>query len=130
MTSRSARLFLLTWLTLSLSPPSWAGASISELAFDLEMKDFHDTSVIPGPIEEGTPLKVTFKNNAILTVIPLAIEDKTVRLKTQLIRSSGNVLYSSAFMTKYNVDAELSEKTTHGDLLYRLRINPKTEAKK
>jgi hypothetical protein len=118
-------LFCLAPASQALSAPK-----ITELTAELEMKDFHDSTVFSGPVRIGVPVVITFKNNAVVKLVPVAIEESIIRVKAQLLRASGNVLYNSTFFTKYNADAELTEKKLGGDLVYRLKLNPHTEAKK
>jgi hypothetical protein len=108
-----------TLSTALASPPA-----ITQLSADLEMKDFHDTASTSSDIEAGKTITMTFKNNAVVKVTLIELQEKVVKVKTQLIRNGGRTLYESTFDTKYNADAELSEKTPAGDLLYRLKLNP------
>ena len=111
-------------LALSISPALADPPSITQLSAELEMKDFHDTAALNGPIEPGTPLVLTFKNNTTVKVTATLIEEKLIHFQAQILRPSGVVLYNAAFTTRYNADAELSEKKPDGDLLYRLKLNP------
>lgn len=111
---------------LCVSATAFAAPQITEVSAELEMKDFHDSTKIEGPIREGVPVTLTFKNHTIVKLVPIAIEDSTIRLKTQVQRSSGIVLYNATFFTRYNADVELSEKNEAGDLMYRLKLNPHT----
>lgn len=122
----SSLLFALCTSPAFADPPT-----ITHLSAELEMKDFHDSATFSGPLEPGHPVTLTFKNNAVVKVIPVSIEEKNIRFQTQLLRdASGGVLYNAAFVTHYNTDAELSEKKPDGDIIYRLKLNPHTEAQK
>jgi hypothetical protein len=104
---------------------------ITQLSAELEMKDFHDSTTFSGPLEPGVPVTLKFKNNATVKVIPVSIQENVIRLQTEFHRTSnGSPLYNATFITRYNADAELYEKRPDGDLLYRLKLNPHTEAQK
>lgn len=97
---------------------------VTSMSAELEMKDFHDSASVSGPIEAGVPVTFKFKNNTTVKIIPISIQDKLIQLKTRLVRASGGELYNATFMTRYNAEAELSEKKPGGDLIYRLKLNP------
>lgn len=99
------------------------GPTITQLSAELEMKDFHDTASTTA-VEVGKSITLTFKNHVSVTVVLEDPQEKVVRMKTQLTRENGTVLYDSEFLTKYNADAELSEKNPAGDLVYKLKLNP------
>ena len=101
---------------------------ITQLRADLEMKDFHDVAQLQGPLAVGVPITLTFKNDAVVKVTPLKIENNVITLSTELERRGGATLYNATFYTHYNVDTDISEKTPSGDLVYRLKINPEIQS--
>lgn len=104
---------------------------IKQLSAELEMKDCHETVFTPGPLQAGKSVTLTFKNNAVVRVTPISIQENIVRLKAQLLRTSqGGELYNATFITRYNAEAEIYEKKPDGDLIYRLKINPQVEEHK
>jgi hypothetical protein len=111
-------------LALLISIPAYGQPEVNQLSAELDMKDFHDTATLSGPLHEGTPVTLTFKNNVTVVVTPVELQDDLIRMKAELLRGSGTVIYNSVFVTRYNSDAEISEKQPNGDLYYRLKLNP------
>lgn len=126
-----------TWVLLPVllfTVISSAGADapkISKFSAELEMKDCHETVFSSGPVEAGKPLTLKFKNDAVVRVTPIAIQENIVRIKAELLRGSeGAELYSATFITRYNTETDIYEKNLDGDLVYRLKINPQVDEHK
>lgn len=120
---------LLTAVFLGFASLAVADASkIKQLSAELEMKDVHQTVFTPGPLEAGKSVTLTFKNDAVVRVTALSIQENIVRIKAQILRSDdGSELYNATFITRYNSETDISEKTPSGDLIYRLKINPQVD---
>lgn len=114
--------FFSTFNAALADPPT-----VLRLQADLEMKDFHDSTILPGPLRVGEPVTLTFKNNTVVKLVPLSADEKNIKLKTLILGVGGGTLYNATFATHYNTDAELSEKRPDGDLVYHLKINPQTD---
>jgi hypothetical protein len=107
------------------------GPQISKFSAELEMKDCHETVFSSGLVEAGKPITLKFKNDAVVRVTPIAIQDNNVRLKAQILRSEdGSELYNATFITRYNTETDIYEKKPDGDLIYRLKINPQVDEHK
>jgi hypothetical protein len=129
---------------------SSAQASPIRYEVELETAKITDVGSVTSAID-GETLTLHLKNG-ILKISPSDQTDKTIKLRTVLYvfpnvgpdkgaktapasvdaASAVDVegmkpIYNSTFLTNLNMDAELHEMRTDGTLLYKLKLNPRTQ---
>jgi len=116
---------------------------------ELETAKITDVGSVTSSVD-GETLTLHLKNGT-LKISPFDQTDKTIKLRTVLYVfpnvspaavsktapasvteatavdvTNMKPVYNSTFLTNLNMDAELSEKRTDGTLLYKLKLNPRS----